>query len=250
MQLPIAARRAPRSTSALSNGPGARGGGVESIGPELLQAASVSAAAARRARRKRKVFPSCGRVSRTEQALRRIIPGWRAGMRCAAVFRSTPAHFLETFPMTRHSPILAALAVAAIALAGCHKTPATNTAYNNSGSSATPGSSTTASTTTSSDTTTSPAASGSSISATSPSTAPTGDTSSPTATTSSTATASMPGGPGNVVTDTVQTGKIKAAFASETGLKDADISVDTKDGVVTLSGTAKSREQIALATSV
>jgi osmotically-inducible protein OsmY len=52
------------------------------------------------------------------------------------------------------------------------------------------------------------------------------------------------------VTDTVSTGKIKAAFASESGLKDADISVNTDSGVVTLTGTAKSREQIALATSV
>jgi osmotically-inducible protein OsmY len=53
-----------------------------------------------------------------------------------------------------------------------------------------------------------------------------------------------------VVTDTVSTGKIKAAFASENGLKDADISVNTDGGVVMLTGTAKSREQIALATSV
>jgi hyperosmotically inducible protein len=52
------------------------------------------------------------------------------------------------------------------------------------------------------------------------------------------------------VTDTVATGKIKAALASENGLKDADISVDNNGGVVTLKGTAKSQEQIALATSV
>jgi hyperosmotically inducible protein len=151
--------------------------------------------------------------------------------------------------MTRQSPIFAALAVAALALAGCHKTPATNTAYNNSGSSATPGSSVTSSTTTT-ESTTSNAAAGSSSATTTPSSAPTGDTSSPAATTGSIATSATPAASGNVVTDTVQTGKVKAAFASETGLKDADISVDTKDGVVTLSGTAKSREQIALATSV
>ena len=156
--------------------------------------------------------------------------------------------------MTRHSPILAALAVAAIALAGCHKTPATSTAYNNSGSSATTGSSTTSSTASTSDTSTNAATSStapdtSSASTTSPSSA-TADTSSPASTTSSTATAGSTGSNGNVVTDTVQTGKIKAAFASEAGLKDSDISVDTKDGIVTLTGTAKSKEQIALATSV
>ena len=156
--------------------------------------------------------------------------------------------------MTRHSPILAALAVAAIALAGCHKTPATNTAYNNSGSSATAGSNTVSSTASTSDTstsgsTTATAPGTSASSATSPMSA-TGDTSSPTSTTSATATTGSTAASGNVVTNTVQTGKIKAAFASETGLKDSDISVDTRDGVVTLSGTAKSREQIALATSV
>ena len=159
--------------------------------------------------------------------------------------------------MTRHSPILAALAVAAIALAGCHKTPATNTAYNNSGSSATTGSSmpsSTTSTTSTSDTSTNGSTASttpdtSSASTTSPTSA-TADTSSPASTTSSTATTGSSGSNGNVVTDTVQTGKIKAAFASENGLKDSDISVDTKDGVVTLTGTAKSKEQIALATSV
>lgn len=154
--------------------------------------------------------------------------------------------------MTRHSPILAALAVAAIALAGCHKT-ATNTAYNNSGTSATPGSSTTTTASTPDTSTSAPSTSttpDTSAASTTTPTSSTGDTSSPTSTTSSSVTSASTNPSGNVVTDTVQTGKIKAAFASEAGLKDSDISVDTKDGVVTLSGTAKSREQIALATSV
>jgi osmotically-inducible protein OsmY len=165
--------------------------------------------------------------------------------------------------MTRQSPILAALAIAAIALAGCHKTPATNTAYNNSGSSATPGSSvtapatsgstdtTTSSTTTTGSTDTSSGSSTASSSMPSSTTASSGDTSSPASSTSSTAGSSNPSsGTTNVVTDTVATGKIKAALASENGLKDADISVDNNGGVVTLKGTAKSQEQIALATSV
>jgi osmotically-inducible protein OsmY len=165
--------------------------------------------------------------------------------------------------MTRQSPILAALAIAAIALAGCHKTPATNTAYNNSGSSATPGSSvtapatsgstdtTTSSTTTTGSTDTSSGSSTASSSMPSSTTASSSDTSSPASSTSSTAGSSNPSsGTTNVVTDTVATGKIKAALASENGLKDADISVDNNGGVVTLKGTAKSQEQIALATSV
>ena len=52
------------------------------------------------------------------------------------------------------------------------------------------------------------------------------------------------------MTDTVTTGKVKAAFASDSGLKDTDIVVKTDGGVVTLSGTAKSQDQITIATNL
>lgn len=68
------------------------------------------------------------------------------------------------------------------------------------------------------------------------------------------ATASMQPGPGGdargAVSETITTGKIKAAIASDAGLKDSDISVATKDGVVTLSGRAKSQDQVSMATAL
>lgn len=53
-----------------------------------------------------------------------------------------------------------------------------------------------------------------------------------------------------VVGDTVTTGKIKAAIASDSGMKDSDVSVSTTQGIVTLSGTVKSREQVTIATNL
>lgn len=68
------------------------------------------------------------------------------------------------------------------------------------------------------------------------------------------ATASMQPGPGGdasgAVSETITTGKIKAAIASDAGLKDSDISVTTQNGVVTLSGTAKSQDQVSMATAL
>jgi len=52
------------------------------------------------------------------------------------------------------------------------------------------------------------------------------------------------------VSETMTTGKIKAAIAADSGLRDTDISVSTNNGVVTLNGTVKSQDQIALATNV
>jgi hyperosmotically inducible protein len=52
------------------------------------------------------------------------------------------------------------------------------------------------------------------------------------------------------VSETLTTGKVKAAIAADSGLKDTDISVATNNGVVTLSGTAKSQDQVAIATNV
>jgi len=43
---------------------------------------------------------------------------------------------------------------------------------------------------------------------------------------------------------------VKAAIASENGLKDSDLQVTTEGGVVKIAGTVKSNDQIALATSV
>lgn len=53
-----------------------------------------------------------------------------------------------------------------------------------------------------------------------------------------------------VVGDTVTTGKIKAAIASDSGMKDSDVSVSTTQGIVTLSGTVKSREQVTISTNL
>lgn len=149
--------------------------------------------------------------------------------------------------MKRLIPLAAIVVLAGVAATGCDR-PKT-TAYNNSGASATPGSSTTTTTTTSPS---SSAATPSSSDTTSSSTAPasSSDTSSAnTASTSSMSSSSNPSG-ANAVTDTVTTGKVKAAFASESGLKDSDLSVATQGGVVKLSGSVKSQDQIALAQDV
>jgi osmotically-inducible protein OsmY len=110
-------------------------------------------------------------------------------------------------------PYAVAAALAAGAIAGCTKS-GTNSAYNNSGTSATPAQTTTTTTTTT-------------------------DTSSSSTTTGA-----------NVVTDTVTTGRIQAAFASDSALKDSDIMVKTDGGVVVLSGTAASSDQITIATNL
>lgn len=123
----------------------------------------------------------------------------------------------------------AALAIAALALAACDRPATQSTAYNNSGSSAVPGS-TSAGTTTPTITTTT----------TTTDTAP--------------ATANMAPGPAGdasgAMSETITTGKIKAAIAADAGLKDTDISVTTNNGVVMLSGTVKSQDQASAATAL
>lgn len=52
----------------------------------------------------------------------------------------------------------------------------------------------------------------------------------------------------SAVAETVTTGKIKAAIAADPGMKDSDISVSTSNGVVTLSGTVRSQDQVTIAT--
>jgi hyperosmotically inducible periplasmic protein len=54
----------------------------------------------------------------------------------------------------------------------------------------------------------------------------------------------------NVVTDTIVTGKVKAAIATDNAMKDADISVKTENGVVTLTGSVKSPDQVTLAAAL
>lgn len=57
-------------------------------------------------------------------------------------------------------------------------------------------------------------------------------------------------GPANAVADTITTARIKAALAADEGMKDADVSVSTADGVVTLDGSVASQEQAAIAASL
>ena len=129
---------------------------------------------------------------------------------------------------------LLALAVAGALTTACDRPKTQGTAYNNSGASATTGTTTTTTESTASSTT--------------PST-----TTSP-ATSDSTATTKMAPGPAGdatgAVSETLTTGKIKAAIAADSGLKDTDISVTTNNGIVTLGGTVKSQDQIAIATQV
>ena len=64
------------------------------------------------------------------------------------------------------------------------------------------------------------------------------------------ATAVSPAAPkalGGALDDTIVTGKIKAAIAADAGMNDTDVSVSTVDGVVSLSGTVKSPEQVTIA---
>lgn len=130
---------------------------------------------------------------------------------------------------------LLALAVAGALTTACDRPKTQSTAYNNSGASATTGATTTTTETTSSSTT------------------PSTTTTSP-ATSDSSATVKMAPGPAGdatgAVSETLTTGKIKAAIAADSGLKDTDISVTTNNGVVTLGGTVKSQDQIAIATTL
>lgn len=122
-----------------------------------------------------------------------------------------------------------ALAVTAALTTACDKPNTESTAYNNSGSSAAP-SSTAAPTTT-----TAPA------------------TSDATSTTTAASPTMAPGPAGDAtgaVSDTLTTGKIKAALAADSGMKDSDLSVTTNNSVVTLGGTVKSQDQISIATNL
>jgi hyperosmotically inducible protein len=126
-----------------------------------------------------------------------------------------------------------ALAVAAALTAACDRPKTQGTAYNNSGNSA------------------APTSSGSTTPSASPNTsATTSDTASTTTASNPTVAPGSAGDATGAVSETMTTGKIKAAIASDPGLKDADITVSTNNGVVTLSGTVKSQDQISLAQNV
>lgn len=124
---------------------------------------------------------------------------------------------------------LGAVLLAALAAAGCDRQPGTGSAALNTGNSAS----------------SSPERLGPSTTV-----APvTGDTASP-----GTSTAAAPStgsaGIGGAMGETATTGKVKAAIAADSGLRDTDISVSTDNGVVTLSGTVKSQDQVAIATQL
>lgn len=53
----------------------------------------------------------------------------------------------------------------------------------------------------------------------------------------------------DTLSDTVITGKIKAAILTDPGMTGADVSVNTARGVVALAGSVKSQEQIAIASA-
>ena len=155
--------------------------------------------------------------------------------------------------MKRLLPLAAALAAATIAVTGCDR-PRTNTSLNNSGTDATPAQPAGSVAMSSSPTPAAP-------NANAPDTTTTTTTTTSASTTPDTASANVasPAAPadktGNTnatgaVNETVTTGKIKAAIAADSSMKDSDISVSTNNGVVTLTGTVKSQDQVSIATNL
>jgi osmotically-inducible protein OsmY len=53
----------------------------------------------------------------------------------------------------------------------------------------------------------------------------------------------------DALSDTVISGRIKAAILTDPGMSGSDVSVNTDHGVVTLTGTVKSQEQTAIASA-
>ena len=77
--------------------------------------------------------------------------------------------------------------------------------------------------------------------------------STPTPARDATATASAPAtgaNSQNVVTDTLISGKVKTAITADNAMKEADIAVKTENGVVTLTGSVKSPDQVTLASAL
>ena len=140
-------------------------------------------------------------------------------------------------------PMLTAAALATFALAACDR-PATKAGSTTPVSGSTtvvttsPGSTVTS---TDSSTPSSPTITSSTTTSTT-TTVPSTDTASTTAATGSNSV--------NAVSDTLITGKVKAAITADNGMKDADISVKTENGNVTLTGSVKSPEQVTLAAAL
>ena len=153
--------------------------------------------------------------------------------------------------MNRMIPLAALMAAAAIATTGCNRAPNASTAYNNSGADATAaqpasnGSPTVSTTVTTTNTANQEGANTAAAPASTDSAAP----NAPSSTASATDTGSS-GAATGAVSETVTTGKIKAAIAADSAMKDTDISVTTNNGVVSLNGTVKSQDQIAIATNL
>lgn len=136
-------------------------------------------------------------------------------------------------------PVLTAAALATLALAACDR-PGTKT------SSATVGGTTTTTTVTSAPTNPTPTADSttpttSTVTTSVSTTTPSADTSSTAATGANSA---------NAVSDTIVTGKVKTAITADNAMSDADISVKTENGIVTLTGAVKSPEQVTLAAAL
>ena len=60
---------------------------------------------------------------------------------------------------------------------------------------------------------------------------------------------SVPVVPPDVLTDTVISGRVKAALLTDPAMAGADVSVNTDHGVVSLTGTVKSHEQAGIASA-
>ena len=123
---------------------------------------------------------------------------------------------------------IAIIAVAAAVLAACERP--SNTAYNNSGQSAAGGNM--------------PATEGTREPAAA---SPPASTSTATSDTASPNVAPTGAAPAD---ETATSTKIMTAISSDPGMKDADVTVKTENGVVTLGGSAKSQDQVALATGI
>jgi len=154
--------------------------------------------------------------------------------------------------MKRLLPLAAALAAATIAVTGCDR-PRTNTSMNNSGTDATPAQP--AGSVAMSSSPTPPASNANPSDTTTTSTTTSSSTTPDTASANVASPAPPADNTGNTnatgaVNETVTTGKIKAAIAADSAMKDSDISVSTNNGVVTLTGTVKSQDQVSIATNL
>ncbi len=136
--------------------------------------------------------------------------------------------------------ILTAAALASVGLAGCDR-PGTQTAAN-AASGPVAGSTTAPATVPSAPPTSAPAAA--------PATTPDSSATPARDTTAAAATPVTGANSNNVVNDTIVTGKVKTAITADNAMKDADVSVKTENGVVTLTGTVKSPDQVTLASAL